>query len=340
MIKFEAMEIFPTQYSLLSASALKNVIEELYGLPPMDCRLLIHNVSDTYILEDQSKKYILKIYRDAHRKLEEIKGEVELLNNLSQRGARVSYPVPDLKGNEIQAFNAAEGTRYGVLFSYAEGKVYQELSDQHLATVGCEMAVIHQITTDLQLKHPRIEFNINTLLLDPLRILKPAFQGLEEEYNYLQQAISRVAAKMERIDYSTFSYGYCQYDFLPKNFHFTEDGSITFFDFDFAGKGYIVNDLGSFAAHYFLQRFYGKIDQQEADREFSIFLENYQKVRPLSTAEIEAIPYFGFAWWIFYLRFQYEHFEDWSNFFFGPRFLKERVGWIKKWEEWYFPQQP
>ncbi|HEY0054562.1 MAG TPA: hypothetical protein VGB63_04325 [Pedobacter sp.] len=76
------MEIFPAQYSTLSSVALNIKLHEVYNLEGMHCRLLLRNVSDTYILENESFKYIFKIYRDAHRKLEEIKGEVELLIKL------------------------------------------------------------------------------------------------------------------------------------------------------------------------------------------------------------------------------------------------------------------
>ena len=50
---------------------------------------------------------------------------------------------------------------------------------------------------------------------------------------------------------------------------------------------------------------------------------------------IAVIPYFGYAFWIFYMGFHYENFDDWSNIFFGPRFLKDRTALIKKWVEWY-----
>jgi len=329
------MNIFPTQYSLLSAKALKDVIERKYGFHEMSCRLLIHNVSDTYILENQTSRYIFKIYRDAHRKLDEIKGELELLNMLQQGGASVSHPLKDLEGNEIQPFNAAEGTRYGVLFSYAEGEVVGDMTDEQLERVGAEMAKIHQITANLELSYPRGVFNLNTLLTLPMETIKPAFKGLDEEYAYLQQAVNLVFKKMEQMDLPSFGYGYCHYDFLPKNFHFQEDGSITFFDFDFAGKGHLVNDLASFYAHYFMQVLFNRMTQEAADRAFQVFIAGYRKIRPLSEAEVNAIPYFGFAWWIFYFQFHYDHFEDWSNFFFGPKFIKERVGWIKKWMDWY-----
>lgn len=329
------MNIFPTQYSLLSAKALKDVIEKEYGFHEMSCRLLIHNVSDTYILENTDAKYVFKIYRDAHRKLEEIKGELELLNILKQGGANVSHPVKDLEGNEIQAFNAAEGTRYGVLFSYAYGEVVADMTDDQLTVLGTEMAKMHQLTANLELGYPRGVYSLNSMLTLPMETIKPAFKGLEEEYTYLQEAVSLVYDKMERMDLDSFAYGYCHYDFLPKNFHFQENGMLTFFDFDFAGKGHLVNDLASFYAHYFLQVLFNRMTQEEADRAFQVFLEGYRKIRPLSETEVSAIPYFGFAWWIFYFKFHYDHFEDWSNFFFGPKFIKERVGWIKKWMDWY-----
>lgn len=41
--------------------------------------------------------------------------------------------------------------------------------------------------------------------------------------------------------------------------------------------------------------------------------------------------YFGFGFWVFYLGFQYENYDDWSSVFFNTRYLKERGGVLKKW---------
>lgn len=138
------MVIFPTRYSLLSAPAINQYLQERYVLNDTTCRLLIHNVSDTYLLEGPTR-YIFKIYRDAHRKVEEINGEVELLNILHAGGASVSHPLPDKDGGYLQAFQAAEGIRYGVLFTYAEGHVYSAMSDEQLLRVGNSMADIHTL---------------------------------------------------------------------------------------------------------------------------------------------------------------------------------------------------
>jgi Ser/Thr protein kinase RdoA (MazF antagonist) len=329
------MDIFPAQYSTLSSKALNIFLAEKYNLKDTSCRLLIHNVSDTYILENSTDKYIFKIYRDNHRKLEEIKAEVELLNLIHRDGGSVAHPIKDVNGVKIQSFNAVEGTRYGVLFTYALGKVVPIMSDEQLATVGMEMAKLHNITAGIALQNPRKEYSIETMLLRPLEVFAPAFEELPEEYSFLKENVHQIAKKIATLDLKNFSYGYCQYDFLPKNFHFAEDGTLTFFDFDFAGQGHLINDISSFYIHYFLEVYGGKITQQEADKSFAVFVENYKKFRSLSDDELAAIPYFGFAFWIFYLGFQYENYDDWSSIFFNSNYLKHRTALIKKWTEWY-----
>ena len=77
------------------------------------------------------------------------------------------------------------------------------------------------------------------------------------------------------------------------------------------------------------------IPKEEADKAFAVFVNGYREVRVLSDEELAAIPYFGFSFWIFYMGFHFENFDDWSNIFFGPKFLKDRTALIKKWVDWY-----
>ena len=331
------MAIFPTQYSTLSAAALGRHVEEQYGLSGMQCRYLLRGVSDTYLLEGAAEKYILKIYRNAHRSLEEIKGELELLNILHQEGCKVSYPINDRTGNQLQAFEAAEGTRYGMLFSYAPGKPANKPTDEQIAITGREMARIHNITAAITLNHTRREYNHHTTLLHPLAILEPVFAELPDEYRYLQDTTAAVIKKIDSMDTSGFSYGYCQYDFLPKNFHFDEQNNITFFDFDFAGKGFLVNDLMSYWNHFALNAVLSRASREECDRAFNVFIDAYRTVRPVSPSEISAIPYLDFGFWVFYLGFYQEQFDDFSTHFFTTTYKKERVALIKKIMDAYCP---
>jgi Ser/Thr protein kinase RdoA (MazF antagonist) len=329
------MSIFPTQYSTLSTAALGPHLSEIYGLPGLSGRYLLRGVSDTYLFQNEAAQYIFKIYREAHRTRPEIEGEVELLTYLQTHGARVAAPLPTQTGEFLVPFEAAEGRRFGVLFTFAPGEVARDLSEAQLRTVGREMATVHQLTAGLTLRHPRPRYDLETTLRQPLRVVAPAFHDNPEDYAYLQQLVAQVTAKLESFDLAAFSYGYCHYDFLPKNFHFDASGQVTFFDFDFAGAGYLVNDVMTFFVHYFLHRLHKVVSAEKAAEDFAVFVAAYREVRPLTDTELAAIPYLGVGFWLFYLEFQYRHFEDFSNAFFGPRFLRERVAWIRQWAAWY-----
>lgn len=328
--------VFPAQYSTLSSTALQSYLINAYQLPAdTKCRLLIRNVSDTYLLENDDSKYIFKIYRDAHRNLEEIDAEVELLNALKASGNAVSYPISDQHKQQIQQFNAIEGTRNGVLFSFAVGKVVHDLNENQLITLGKETAKLHQTTSVIKLSHPRPFFNFQTTLIDPLLTLETHLQDIPAELNYLKEISARVIKKFESFDTKSFLTGYCHYDLFPKNFHFDEHDRITFFDFDFAGHGYLINDLMSFLNHYFFHQLHNAITKEQAAINFEIFLTAYQEVRPLSADEIDAIPYLGICFHIFFLRFFYDNFDDWSNTFLTPKYTRHRVDLIRKWESLY-----
>lgn len=328
------INIFPTQYSVLSAKALQSHLAGQYGLEITDCRLITHNVSDTYLVETALDKYVFKIYRDAHRPYDEIMGEMELLDYYAKNGACVSYPVKDTSGKWLQRFYAAEGTRYGALFSYAQGKNVYMMSDKQLQLVGTEMAKLHILSSSAVLNYPRKKYTIVSTLVEPVKVIRPAFKEMEEEYNYLVEVAAYAVDELSKIDTSNFSYGYCQYDFLPKNFHFEGEDKLTFFDFDFAGEGYLINDITTFYIHFFFDVYYGKLTRVEADRSFNVFLEAYRKVKPVSDEEIAGIRYFGLGFWLFYFGFHQENFDDWSNSFYTPAFIKSRIPLIKRWMEY------
>ncbi|QEC75986.1 phosphotransferase [Mucilaginibacter ginsenosidivorax] len=204
------MAHFPVQYSTLSAIALKNYIANAYGLQLISCKFLLRGVSDTYIIEAIDAKYVLKIYREQHRSHGEIQGEIELLNLLKDGGASVAYPITAIDGSQLQQFNAPEGARYGILFSYAEGAPVMDLSDEQLRTIGHEMAKVHNITSVVRLSYPRREYSIETTLINPIKSFEPAFKELPDEYAYLKDLAGKVAQKLNLLNTANFSYGYCQ----------------------------------------------------------------------------------------------------------------------------------
>lgn len=56
-------------------------------------------------------------------------------------------------------------------------------------------------------------------------------------------------------------------------------------------------------------------------------------VTPTCWKQIGENSFLKFSWWMFYLGFQYDSFDDWSNFFFNERFLADRVNLMRMWME-------
>jgi Ser/Thr protein kinase RdoA (MazF antagonist) len=329
------MDTFPAQYSTLSSVALKTYIDKIYNLNLISLRLLIRNVNDVYIAENADQKFILKIYRTRYRTPGEINGEVELLDLLKGSGIPVSYAISDSAGRKIQTFQAPEGKRYGVLFSFAVGAVVPVPDETQLRLIGRQMARMHNVTAVCKLQHERITYDQFTTLEQPLKIIQKRFENLSEAYDFLKMAAGIAEDQLKTFDLPLFGYGYCHYDLLPKNFHFDEENNITFFDFDWAGKGYLVNDLMTFFVQLFFLIKFKVLTQADADSKFSQLVAGYRENRNLSDQELKAIPYLGIRFWIFAFGFYEENYDDFSNTFLTTRFIQERVELIKKWVEWY-----
>ncbi|NII26090.1 phosphotransferase [Pseudoflavitalea sp. X16] len=297
---------FPATYSTLCPIALASLISEKYETGNVQCKFLVRGVGDTYLVESSKDRFILRVYRSSHRNLPQIKEEVELLLALKQADVSVSYPIPDVSGEAIQQLEAVEGNRYAVLFNYAPGRTVRIMNENQLRTLGHEMARFHNVSSTIGPGGARWNFDPETTLLRPLEILKPAFAEDPEGYAWLRQAVAQAVKKLSSLNTAGFSKGYCHFDFLPKNFHFEGD-SVTFFDFDFMGYGWLVNDIMSFWQHLILDVYNGRTTQPAANDAYSIFLDGYREHRPVSEEELAAVPYLSLGFWLFYMGFHTTH---------------------------------
>lgn len=318
---------FPASYSTLSPLALNTWINEQYGFENVRCELLLRGVGDTYKVESSAGRHILRVYRSGHRSLAQIKMEVDLLLVLRQAGVSVSYPIPAFSGEPVQTIAAAEGQRHAVLFSYAPGRSVSKMNEGQLRDLGHQMARFHTISSTFKSEDERWSFDQEGTLVRPLQRLKPYFLEDPAGYTWLQQAAEQVVQRLAQIDTSRFSSGYCHFDFLPKNFHFEGD-AVTFFDFDFMGYGWLVNDIMTFWQHLSLDVHFGRTTKMAADEDFACFLKAYREYRPVSEEELEAVPYLSLGFWLFYMSFHTTHDQFFP--FIQPDHLKLRLGLVQQ----------
>lgn len=217
-----------------------------------------------------------------------------------------------------------------MLFNYAPGRVVRLLNENQLRVLGNEMARFHTISSIIKLGCTRWNFDLETTVFNPLHKLRSVFQENIEEYFWLEEMAQSVKQKLSETDSVEFSKGYCHFDFLPKNFHFEND-VVTFFDFDFMGFGWLVNDIMSFWQHLTLDVYTGRMTQQAADDSYRTFLDGYRLNRTLSAEELALVPYLSFGFWLFYMGFHTTHdqftvFSQPSHLSFYTGFLKHIVG--------------
>lgn len=327
---------FPATYSTLCPTALSSLVSEKYEVGDVQCKFLVRGVGDTYLVESSEDRFILRVYRSSHRSLPQIKEEVELLLALKQVDVSVSYPILDISGEAIQKLEAVEGERHAVLFSYAPGHAAKILNENQLRIFGHEMARFHNVSSTIGLGDKRWNFDLETTLFRPLEMLKSAFAEDPEGHAWLQQAARQIERKLSQLSTSGFSKGYCHFDFLPKNFHF-EDDSVTFFDFDFMGYGWLVNDLMSFWQHLTLDVYAGRMTQKAANDAYTIFLDGYREYRPISEQELAVVPYLTLGFWLFYMGFHTTHDQFYT--FIQPSQLKLFTGFLRHMVETYWNKE-
>jgi Ser/Thr protein kinase RdoA (MazF antagonist) len=320
--------VFPTLYSTLSPDALASYISQHYALDGVQCQFIVRGVGDTYLVRSGHDRFILRIYRPSHRTLGNIQAEVELLLALKAADVSVSYPLADKDGHTIQALPAAEGIRHAVLFSYADGRSQNILTDTQLRNLGQEMARFHRVSSVIRLSDARWTFDLETTLYRPLAAAKDYFNEDTASYEWLVQTAGKVREKLSGVDTSGFAIGYCHYDFLPKNFHFDTADRITLFDFDFFGKGWLIHDIATFRQQLLLDRLMNRTTAAQMDHAYTTFLEAYQSERTLSEAELAAIPFLGLGFWIYYMGFHLTHDQFYP--LTHPHVLQSRTGMIRK----------
>lgn len=320
--------IFPTLYSTLDPTALASYISQQYAIDNVECHFIVRGVGDTYLVNAGDIRYILRIYRPSHRTEGNIQAEADLLLALKSADVPVSYPLPDKDGRYIQSLPAAEGTRHALLFTYAAGGSVNILSDNQLSVLGRQMARFHNVSSNIKLSDPRWTFDLENTLYKPLALAKGYFRDNPASYEWLVQAAGKVKDNIAAIDTSAFSKGYCHFDFLPKNFHFDNNGNITFFDFDFFGKGWLINDIMTFRQHLLFDRFLNRLSTEQMNDAYDKFIAAYRSERALSDDELRVIPWLGLGFWVFYMGFHMTHDQFYP--LTQPHVLQSRTGMIKK----------
>ena len=325
-----SMKTAPVLYSIIQPNFIGQVLKSTYNLSSnCTCRIFRTGINHTYFVEDNTEKFVFRVYSHNWRTFEEIQAEINLLLELKKNNISTTHPIPNPSGQYIQKIQAPEGERFAVLFSFAEGKKVKSLSNKHCIEIGKLMAQIHQVTVNQ--KTPRIEYTFKTLVEEPYQYALQFFDENLEEMKLVKLAGELVQELFTTTKLTNIRQGIVHIDIWYDNMNITDDGDITLFDFDFCGNGWLVLDL----AYTSVQLFHTEPDKEKFKEKLNMFFKGYESVEEIADDEKRLIPKAAMAIWLFYLGVQAQRFNDWSNIFYTENYLKHYIGMLKNWMEFH-----
>lgn len=110
-----------------------------------------------------------------------------------------------------------------------------------------------------------------------------------------------------------------------------QDGTITLFDFDNCGNGWLVLDLG----YYCMQLYQIEADKAVYEAKKQSFIDGYRSLMQVSDETLELIPFAGLAVWIYYLGVQAERYDSFGNRFLSANYIKMYLGRAKEWLDYH-----
>jgi Ser/Thr protein kinase RdoA (MazF antagonist) len=280
--------LFPVERSLLSAQALNERVLSKYGLDqPITCNFWRRGINDGYLVRTGPRKLVLRVSPAGWRSWENLEAELDLLEYLWEHKVCVPRAVQQSDGTRIQVLRAPEGPRHAVLFTFVPGQpcVPEKLDARRF---GRAVARFHTLTDGYSPNQALLRFEPEDMVDQPLARLEPLLPEGPQGFGYLTSIAPTLKQAACQLPREPSVYGICHGDVNDGNVHFFGQDRWALLDFEYAGYGWRVFDIGTFYSNQLYQL--GKTGQ--ARPILDAFLDGYQSVRTLSEAELDALDAF------------------------------------------------
>jgi amicoumacin kinase len=240
---------------------------------------------ESFVYEYQKNNafFILKISHTIRRSRNNIRGEIEFLNFLSNKGLAVSNAVPSTRGNMVEEIAAENGSFLAISYEMALGK---EVSDEDwneslYEKWGEFMGKIHHATKGYEWSNPAFKRQAwdQEVQLKAEKYLRPD--------DVMISILKERLTKLTSLPKSKDTYGLIHSDFSQSNFYL-HNGDIYLFDFDDCSYTYFVNDIGitlCYALFFPYKEFENKTEYYRLF--FRHFIKGYLKENTIQEEEIE-----------------------------------------------------
>ena len=152
-----------------------------------------------------------------------------------------------------------------------------ELEKNH--QFGLAAGHLHKAMMNFESKHERKIIDINFILCDPFKRLKQYLGDIHR--NKISRIMNKTLLALDKLDNSSLTKGVLHGDLVHWNAHISNNKKISFFDFDFAGPGWLVYDLCQFI--------HESIYMGSSPKSIDTFLKTYRTIIDLSEEDLELL---------------------------------------------------
>jgi Ser/Thr protein kinase RdoA (MazF antagonist) len=283
---------------MLSTSEVSRLIAGDYALEPTRVRLIVSGHNDTYAIETDRMRFAFRVYGQSKswiREASDLRFELDLLTHLRVQDAPVSYPVERRSGDTLGTWSSPSGDRYYALFSWCPGRPIdtKDLTLQDGARLGAGLASVHVAADSFVTRHGRYCLDEETLVERSLQRMRPHLRRADpDDARFIEDCAAQVSDRLRAFEPAPTGWGLIHGDPQVLNSHFTNDGTVRFFDFDHCGFGWRAYDIAYCLRHT------SAAGEGRAEGIRSAVINGYESVRPMSDAEHQMLPTLGQAGWI------------------------------------------
>ena len=256
-----------------------------------------------FLVTSQDRRYVYRVYTDHDfyvRNPEAYQYELDLLAYLREYELAVPDPVKRLDGERLSIMGAASdignGTRCGALFHFFEGEEHvtwhPEVNEPVVKSFGAAVAKIHQQADQFPKPYCRHHFDLQYLLDGPLQTLESILQERRgEDLSFFKDYADHIRRQINGLGKGKDIYGLIHADLHVGNILYNPEDGYCILDFDQCAFGWRAYDVATFK--YNIRE---TVPDHLTDEIWRCFLEGYNRVRPLTQAELDCLPVFANAW--------------------------------------------
>jgi Ser/Thr protein kinase RdoA (MazF antagonist) len=320
---------FPVISSILDPAALTKEVLPGFGVAAVaECQFYSGGFNHTYRVKTRGgSTYYLRAYRFPWRTLADIQYELDVLEHLKDKGFPAAKPVAYEDGQRFCAVSAPEGTRYLALFTEAPGQEisYDRETEKMARRYGQAVAQMHNALDDFSSPHRRFHKDIAHFIDKPLRNIEPFLSRRPDDWSYIRGFAETLRQRILALPAGALEQGFCHGDLQGYHANVAQDGTLTFYDFDSGGYGYRAYDLAVFL-------WCCRLEEAVAVR-WEPFLAGYQATRSVNALDLQAVPLFVCARYLWHLSVHTQNAPDWGVGWLDDGYFDDHLKRLRRAEE-------